>query len=301
MLLALVPALAEGKIVNVELKFTPYVGDAAKAAKVETVPGTADIFLNGVPYAVQDVGNDSVPVMSAGREIAPAVWLPIDSLGPAVRKGKNVVRIEFTPSDADKSYHARLTWGSVTDEERTSEKNGKHRATNTTDVGKQDKSGKGKVVFEHEVDADFADDVPWHHYPAVTTVGDEDKQKLTALVMARVGIFKPPFAEMYRILEADDRLNVDKMREAKCVDAAYAAGVRVDVPTAEQLEFVTTGNPEVVVRRKTGNLFAPADPSAFGKIEGDDAQMCAGVALSLAFPPKLVAVRTPEGSWKVVY
>jgi hypothetical protein len=45
----------------------------------------------------------------------------------------------------------------------------------------------------------------------------------------------------------------------------------------------------------------PADPSAFGKIAGDDAQMCAGIALSLAFPPELAAVREPDGTWRVVY
>jgi hypothetical protein len=29
--------------------------------------------------------------------------------------------------------------------------------------------------------------------------------------------------------------------------------------------------------------------------------MCAGIALSLAFPPQLVVVRDPTGTWKVVY
>ena len=301
LLILVAPALADAKVVNVELKFTPYVGDAAKADQVETVPGTAAVFLNGVPYAEQDVGQDQVPVRSGGREIAPVVWLPIDSLGPAVRKGKNTIRIEFTPSDAAKSYRARLSWASVSDEELTSGKGGKRHATNTAAPGKQERSGKGTLVFEHEVDAEFVEDVPWHHYPAVTSLADEDKQKLTALVTARVGIFQPPFAGVYRLLEADERLDVPKLRATKCVDAAYAAGVRVDAPSAEQLEFVLTGQPEVVIRRNGGNLFMPADPSVFAKIEGDEAQMCAGVALSLAFPPKLVAVREASGAWRVVY
>ena len=86
------------------------------------------------------------------------------------------------------------------------------------------------------------------------------------------------------MLEGNERIDLAKIKKAKCVDAAYAAGVRLDAPTADQLEFVTTGNPEVVIRRKGGNLFMPADPSAFQKIKNDEAQMCAGSALSTAFP-----------------
>lgn len=55
---------------------------------------------------------------------------------------------------------------------------------------------------------------------------------------------------MYAPLEADARFDVPKMREAQCLEAAYEAGVRVDAPSRDQLEYVTTGNPEVVVRRK---------------------------------------------------
>lgn len=131
-LLAVTPALVHAKVVNVELKFTPYTGDAAKADKVETVAGTAAIFLNGVPYAEQAVRQDEAPVMSDEREIAPAVWLPVESLGPAVRKGKNTIRIEFTPSDLRTEYRGRLSWATVTDTETGGKKDGKQTATNTT-------------------------------------------------------------------------------------------------------------------------------------------------------------------------
>jgi hypothetical protein len=300
-----VPAFASAKVVNVELKFTPYVGDAAKADTVDSVSGSAAIFVNGVPYADQLVRKDSVPVQSEGREIAAAVWLPIESLGPVVRKGKNTIRIEFTPDDPGTAYRARLSWVSVTDEEAPGGKDGKPTgkltATNMTAPGKDEKAATGKIVMAHTISADFAPDVPWHHYPSVTTLSDDDKQKLAALVLARVGVFKPDFADMYRLLEGDQRLDVAKIKEAKCVEAAYAAGVRLDAPTAEQLEYVVTNNPEVVVRRKGRHLYAPADASAFGKIEGEEKQMCAGIALSLAFPPRLTAVRDPDGKWRVVY
>ncbi len=295
------PVSARAAVVNVEIKFTPYVGDPAKADTVETVPGTAAIFLNGVPYAEQPVGKDTVPVQLDEREIAPAVWLPVESLGPAVRKGKNTIRIEFTPADPGTPYRARLAWASVTDEETAGEKQGKRSATNLAAPGKQEKSGTGKLVLEHTVNADFATDVAWHHYPPVTALADADKQKLAALALVRADAFRPDFAGVYRVLAGDPRLDVGKIKQAKCVEAAYAAGVRLDAPKADELEYVTTNQPEVVVRRKGRHLYAPADASAFGKIEGEEQQMCAGIALSLAFPPKLVAVRGPDGAWKVVY
>jgi hypothetical protein len=295
------PLSAAAAAVNVELKFTPYVGDVAKAGEVETVPGTAAIFLNGVPYAEQMIPKDTVPVQAGGRELGPAVWLPIEQLGPAVRRGKNTVRIEFTPADPETKYRARLAWANVTDEEVAGEQDGKKTATNLAAAGKQEKAGTGKLVLEHTVEAESAPDLPWHHYPPVTTLDDADKQKLAALALARAEAFQPDFAGVYRVLEGDRRLDVEKIKQAKCIEAAYAAGVRLDAPKADQLEYVTTKQPEVVVRRKGRHLFAPVDASAFGKIEGEEQQMCAGIALSLAFPPKLVAVRGPDGAWKVVY
>jgi hypothetical protein len=68
----------------------------------------------------------------------------------------------------------------------------------------------------------------------------------------------------------------------------------------DQLEFTTTGNPEVVIRRKVGDLFT-FDPAQFDKIKGDDVQMCAGMMLAMLYPPYLVVVRQPDGGWKVPY
>ena len=56
-----------------------------------------------------------------------------------------------------------------------------------------------------------------------------------------------------------------------------------------------------VIRRKGGVLFKPADLGAFEKIEGQEAQMCAGIALSMVFPPQMVVVKSPDGAWQVVY
>ena len=299
--IVLVPVLAPAKIVNVELKFTPYVGKPATEDTVESVAGVAAIVVNGVPYAEQPVTKDRVPVLFTERELAPSVWIPVESLGPVVRRGANTVRIEFMPLDASVEYTARLAWASVTDEENRAADDGKTTATNQTGAGRAEKSGKGKLVLEHEIVVDFAADLPWHHYAPVTALADEDRAKLTALVLKRVDAFQPDFGRLYELLAANDRLDTAKIRDAKCVDAAYAAGVRIDAPKAEELAFVTTGKPEVVIRRTSGKLFLPKNPEAFGAIKSEEAQMCAGIALSLVFPPQLVVVRDPSGAWTVVY
>ena len=87
----------------------------------------------------------------------------------------------------------------------------------------------------------------------------------------------------------------------KCLDKAWAAGVRIDAPAADQLEATLTGNAEVVLRRTNGDLFRPADAARFEKIKGEDARACAGFALFAAFPPRMVVVRNPGGAWEVVY
>jgi hypothetical protein len=293
---------ASAKTVNLEFKFTPFVGDPAKVDQVTTVEGAVALFLNGVPYAEQPVRAESVPVLFAEREIAPSVWLPVDSLGPAVRKGKNTLRLVFTPLDMEVEYRARLSWAAVTVETTKRDDDGTRTTTNTSAPGKDEKKGKGILSFERTFDAEFVPDVAWHHYPGITSVGDEDKRKLAAFVAERAAMFAPDFADLYRVLAGNGRVEVDKIKDAKCVDAAYAAGVRLDAPQAEQIELVTTGNPEVVIRRKGGaSLFMPANAIAFKKIESEEMQMCAGIALSLAFPQRLVVVRAPNGAWQIAY
>ena len=108
-----------------------------------------------------------------------------------------------------------------------------------------------------------------------------------------------PAAAIYEILAANQEIKVAEVRRMKCIDAAYQAGARFDAAPADQLEFVTPGGPEVVVQRKGGNLHS-VDQKAFEKIKGDDEQMCAGMTLSVVYPPRLVVVRSPGGTWEVV-
>ena len=293
--LALWPSLAVAGVLNVEFKFTPFTGDP-KEDHVESVPGTARVLLNGVPFAEQPVQQQTLPVMFDEREVAPAVWVPVASMGPTVRKGKNIIRIEFQPNDPKLAYTAQLRWASVTDQVREEGT----RSTNQADEGVESKPATGPITLERTFTADFAKDQPWHHYPAVTTLTDADKEQLAKLAADRVGWFTPPFAAIYRALDGQEGVKVAEVRKAKCLDAAHAAGVRFPAPPADQLDFVTPGGPEVVIRRKDGTPLYMPDQAAFAKIKGDEKQMCAGVALMAVFPPRLVAVKTPEGAWQLV-
>jgi hypothetical protein len=295
------PMVVTAKVLNVEFKFAPYVGDS-KNDKVETVAGTAFVFLNNVPIGEQEVRKQEVPVMFDEREIASAVWVPVESLGPAVRRGNNTFRIEFRPTDKKTAYKAQLRWASVTDQVQEEESPGRYKGTNQADQGVEEKQATGNVSMEREFAGDFAADQPWHHLPAVTALTDDDKQALGKLVQERVGWFQPDFGSFYKALELNPRLpdaQVGEIRKRKCLDAAHKAGVRITAAESQDLDFLTTGGPEVVVRGRKGALYPP-DPKGFERIKGDEMQMCAGMALSLVYPNKLVAVRQ-DGAWRVVY
>src|SRR4249920_1437286 len=189
-LMLLASSQVSAEVVNVEFKFTPYTGDL-KEDHVQTVPGKARVFINNVLYAEQDVEQQSVPVIFDDREIAPSVWVPMNSAGPILRKGRNSIRIEFLPSNPKSTYAAQLSWASVTDQTtETQSDSGASISTNQSGEGMDSKHGAGKIVFEREFAADFAEDRPWHHYPAISSLSDADKQQLAAVVATRAAGFK---------------------------------------------------------------------------------------------------------------
>jgi hypothetical protein len=294
-------SLSTAAVVNVEFKFTPFLGDPAKQDEVESVPGKARVFLNNALLNEQPVSKAKLPVLFEGREIGPSVWLPVASAGPALRKGKNKIRIEFDPDDAKLKYRAQLRWASVTDQTQEESSAEAQRSTNQIDEGVDDKQAQGRLVLEREFVADFAAELPWHRYPPVTALSDADKRAIAALVKARADTFKPNFAGVYQLLKSKPEINVAEVQKAKCLDAVYAAGVRIAAPGADQLDIATTGNAEVSIRRKDGELYRPADPKALEKITDPSVQDCAGMVLFFAFPPRMAVVRTPAGAWEVVY
>jgi hypothetical protein len=298
-LLALWSCGAMAGVINFEVHFTPFVGDIAKS-HVETVPGRAFVYLNNVPIAEQDVEKKRVPVIFDNREIAAAVWVPAKGLGGLVRKGRNTIRIEFVPADMKASYQSRLQWNEVTDQVTRQGSGGSGTSTNRGGQGMETKKSQGKVVLERDFTGDFATELPWHRYPPVSALNDEDRQKLAALVKDHAAAFKPKFDALYKALATKPELDVKEIRKIGCVEKAYAAGVRVPVPAAAELEFATTGSAVVIVSRKSGWLY-PFDRKSFAKLKGEEMQMCAGIVLSMTYPPRLVVAKAPDGRWEVVY
>lgn len=293
-------SLAAAEIISIEFSFTPYVGDLQQK-EVETAPGKAAVFLNNIPYAEQEIDKREVPVLFESREIAPAVWIPAQSIGPVLRKGKNVLRIEFAPADEKLPYQARLAWATVTDQVVREEAGpGQFRETNRSDEGREDRKAAGKVVFERHFIADFAVDRPWHHYSPVAALSDADKKQIAKIIRERAAAFEPDFSKVYEILKSMPSIDLAELRKAKCFDKGYAAGIRVSAVADVDIEHVLTGNPEVVVRSRTGQLYAPTDAKALDRVKEDDIQMCLIFSLSVVYPPKLVLVRTPSGAWEVV-
>ncbi len=294
--------MAQAAVINVEFKFTPFLGDPAKVEQVQAIPGTARVYLNNVLVVDQPVRQAKLPVIFDTREIAPSVWVPVASLGPMLRKGRNRIRVDFVPDDVKLAYRAQLRWASVNDVPSEEQREGSVRATNQSDEGVEDKPGLGALSMEREFSADFASEQPWHKYPAITALGESERKELAGLLKARANAFKPRFEGLYKILKGHPQVKVSDVKRIKCLDKAYAAGLRIALPPPEQLDIVLSGGPEVVVRRKNGDqLFQPNDPGIFEKLKVEEVQMCAGTALYAAYPPRLVLVRNPEGAWEVAY
>jgi hypothetical protein len=293
--------LAGAKVINVEFKFTPFTGDI-KADHVRTVAGKATVFINNLPVAEQDIEAHDVPVLFDNREVGPAVWVPSSSMGGALRRGKNSIRIEFVPA-AGAPYQTQFSWASVNDQTSKKESGNSVSSTNQSDEGADNKKATGKAVFEREFSADFAADQPWHHYPPVTTLADADKQALAALAAGRAGTFKPDFSSAYQLLKNTPtpgmQLDLGAIQKARVLQKGYEAGMRVTAPPADKLDFVISGNPEVVVRAR-GGLFA-IDEKALRRVKGEEAQMGLAMVLSVLYPPQFVAVRDPAGKWAIVY
>ena len=297
----LAPSLACAGVLNVEFKFTPYTGDL-KQDEVQKVPGKVRVFLNGAPYVEQEVEAGSVSVLFDDREVSPALWMTGSGMGPQLRKGKNHLRIEFEPADAKLAYTGQLRWSQVTDQVTESDnEDGSHSSTNMSGQGREDRPVTGKLVMERDFVADFATDRKWHHYPSPAPLSDADKAQLLALVTSRGEGFKPGFEGVYSALESHPEMQLAEIRKMKCMDAAWAAGIRVAPVPADQVAFDVGSGPEVIVRGSKGALYDFGDRAKFAKIPGDDLQMCAGMVLSIAYPPRMAVVRAPSGGWEVVY
>jgi len=55
----------------------------------------------------------------------------------------------------------------------------------------------------------------------------------------------------------------------------------------------------VVVTKKGGALFG-LDEKTFAVVKDEETQMCAGLALSMIYPGRLMVVRQPDGNWQII-
>lgn len=298
-LFLLLPASAQAGVINVEFHFVPFVGDPKNDA-VETVPGRAEIYLNGILLAGQDIEKQEVPVMFDSRDISAPIWIPMHGYGSLVRKGKNMLRIEFKPTDAKKKYRAQLRWASVMDETTETTTDGGSSSTNMAGEGRDDQKANGPITFEREFMADFAADHAWHHYPPIAELTDADRKALTALAAARIDAFKPDFSALYALLKGNENIKIPEVKKSGCLARAYKAGLRLALPPADKLQILTTGQAAVVIQSTEGQLYLPADPSVLEKITDEDDQMCIGIVIGAAYPSRLVIVRTPKGAWEII-
>ncbi|MBI1394494.1 MAG: hypothetical protein GC151_00830 [Betaproteobacteria bacterium] len=290
---------ARAAVVNVEFNFTPFVGDSV-SNEVESFPGTARVYVNNVLLGERDVSRRPLPILPDSGEVRPAIWIPATAVGPVLRRGHNTLRIDFEPKDPGTTYHAQLRWASVTDARPSTDAGGGAR-TNLANPGTDDRVIKGKVSFTHEFDAEFAPDQPWHHYPPVASVTEEDRRSLLELVKARARTFAPDFSDLYALLVAGHRVDVDEVRKSGCLETVYDAGLRIAPADARDFDVGFTGNAEVILRSRNGGLFHPEDPTVFSRVTDTAVQKCAGLVLFASFPPRLAAVRSPDGGWRIVY
>lgn len=298
-LLAGTASIAAAQIIDVEFHFTPFTGDP-KEDRVRTVAGTARVYLNNVPIVEHPVREQTVPVLFAAREIAPSLWVRTATLGPLLRQGRNTLRVEFTPEDPKLAYRAQLRWAAVGDEVRRIERPGGGSATNRRDEGMDEQRGSGPLRFERNFNAPFGVPRPWHSYPPVGELSEDDRQQILRIVQSRVDAFKPDFSALYRLLADTDGIDAAKVRKAACLDKGYAAGIRLVAVPPGEIDLRTTGGPEVVVAARKGELFRPADFKPFERIRGEELQMCIGLSLQAAYPPRLIVVKPPSGRWEVV-
>jgi len=163
-------SLTSAAVINVEFKFTPFTGNAKQDEQVTSVAGKARVYLNNILLAEQEVRQEKLPVLFEAREVAPSVWVPVASVGPALRRGRNTIRFDFEPGDAKASYRAQLRWAVVNDEATEQRSAGQVKATNQSGEGVEERTAAGKLSMVREFDAPFATEYPWHRAPAVTSL-----------------------------------------------------------------------------------------------------------------------------------
>lgn len=306
------PAAVVARPVNVEFKFTPYLPPARDAEKVTTVEGVTELELNGIPMAQEPLESKSVLLMATskeGIEVFPAVWINALQLQPLLRRGNNLLRLTFTPKNGAKPYRSQFIWTVIEDQTTTSTTaSGAELTTNHGAEGREDREVSGPVTVQKAFQAPFAKVEPWHAAPPITTLTPADRAVILELLHRRAALFSPNFEAAYRFLGSlpkDQGITLDmpEVRRLGCLEAGYAAGMRVAAPADADLKLITTGSP-VVVARGTGEFLMnfpnqPGMAERYGALPNDKG-FCLAITFNMLFPKQLLLVKGVDGRWQIL-
>ncbi len=149
---------------------------------------------------------------------------------------------------------------------------------------------------------------PWHEVPAVTALAPDDRAVILDLIRRRAALFAQDFAAAHSHLASLPRdggitLDVPEIRRLACLEAGYAAGMRVAAPAEADLQLVTTNSP-VVVARGTGEfLFRfPNEPGMAERYAAipNDKGFCLAISFNMLFPKRLLLVKGVDGQWQML-
>lgn len=308
----LAPGAVAARPVNVEFKFTPYLPPARDAETVTSVEGTTALELNGVPLAEEPLESKSLLLMASSQEgidVFPAVWINALQLQPLLRRGDNLLRLTFTPKNGSRPYRSQFVWTVVEDQTTTSTTaTGSELTTNHGAEGREDREVSGPVTVQKAFQAPFAKVEPWHAAPAVTTLTPQDRALILELLRQRAALFSPDFEAAYRFLGSlsKDRgitLDMPEVRRLGCLEAGYAAGMRVAAPADADLKLITTGSP-VVVARGTGEFLMrfPDQPGMAERYQAlpNDQGFCLAITFNMLFPKRMLLVKGLDGQWQIL-
>lgn len=132
--------------------------------------------------------------------------------------------------------------------------------------------------------------------PAVTTLTAADRAVILELPHQRAALFSPNFEAAYRFLGSLPKdqgitLDVPEVRRLGCLEAGYAAGMRVAAPADADLKLITTGSPVVVARG--ASEFLMNFPNQLGMAERygalpNDKGFCLAVTFNMLFPKRTI-------------
>lgn len=292
-----VPVAADAR--QLEFSFTPYRGDPLRQDRLPMVPGRVGVVLNGYPLVDGEITAVDALVLFRERRISPGLVLSTLGMGPLLRRGTNRLTLRFVPTDTGLPYRGRFQWAAITDRiTRTLEPEGE-TLSNEGATGRQDLAAQGALELSQSFEAPFAPDRPWHHRPPIGGLEAADREALAALVGQRAASFAPPFTTAYGLLSQPGVANGTALRQARCLERGYAAGLRVTPAAPDQLRFHAGSLPAVLVGgARDGPLFRLTFPTSLPETLGEDGAICLSIAVALLFPPHLIGIRDGAGGWR---